>query len=159
MTEEPRALTPRLVELWNAHHDDRPVLVIRCASERSCRLTLGRLWATSDGLLLHYFQHVAPRRFEVDTTTLTDEQVRAHIARPHSGLRRYEPGAATGISRGLRDEVGSLAMLDVEAWWQPAEAGCSRHEGLIELDRQQMLDAAHAAARRGSQATLSVSAH
>jgi hypothetical protein len=151
---EPRALNRQIVDLWRVHRDDRPVLVIRCGAEQNCEATLGRVWVTREGLLLHYFQHVAPRRMNVDASAVPDEQLREYLDSERSGLKRYEPGSPTGIGTGLRDDDGWLAMLDVDALWHPASVGCSRHDGLIDLDRQQLLDTALTAARTGRPAKL-----
>lgn len=114
------------------------------------------MWATPGGLLLHYHQHVAPERFGVDTGNLTDDQLADHLASGDSGLRRYEPGQATGIGDGLPDDDGWLALLDVDAYWHPPAIGCLNHSGIVELAREQLLDTAMSAVRSGRHAEITL---
>ncbi len=143
----PRDRDGRLVPLYDRHHEEPPVVTIVCGAERGrCRQRLGTVWATPVGLLLHYRQHVAPRRLTVDTSGLTEQEL-ARYLREQTALRRFEPGQSTGIGAGLRDQDGCLALLDVDRYWDPAELSCWKHDGLVELDRQHTLDVALRAVR------------
>ncbi len=151
----PRDLDGTLVPLWEEHHKHQPVLTILCGADgRRCRNRLAKVWATPAGLLLHYHQHVAPKRFGVDAGDLTDEQLAAYVAGGDSGLRRYEPGRDTGIGTGLADEDGWLALLDVDDYWHPPQIGCLSHSGLVEVDRARLLQPALKAVRTGRHAEM-----
>ena len=155
MTPAPGDWDGALVPLFDEVHGQGPVVTILCgAGDGQCRRRLGRVWAIREGLLLHYVQHIAPRRFGVDTSALTPEQLAEYLASDDNPLRRFQPGQPTGIGTGLLDNGGWLALVDVDAYWHPVEVGCMKHEGLLDLDRQMVLEAALAAVRAGRPAEL-----
>ena len=155
MTEVPRDFDGALVPLYEEVHEQRPVVTILCGADGGrCRKRLGRVWATRGGLLVHYVRHVAPLRFNVDTGNLTEEKLAALLASGESGLGRYEPGQPTGIGDGLRDDDGCLALLDHKFYRHSPEVGCLTHDGIIEIARDELLEAALAAVRRGRPAEL-----
>lgn len=150
MTPDPADWDGRLLPLWHKHHEDKPCVTLLCGADRGrCQKRLGKVWATPAGLLLHYFQHVAPRRFGVDTSALTEKQLLDYLAQEDNAFRRFEPGQETGIAHGLRDEAGLLALVDDATLWHPVEAGCFDHDGLVEVDREELLALALSAVRKG----------
>jgi hypothetical protein len=53
-TVEPQGIFPGVTQLWHEHHNDAPLVVIRCGADTAqgrCRGEVGRVWTTPRGLL------------------------------------------------------------------------------------------------------------
>lgn len=149
-----------LLALWREVRGIPELLSIRCgarAGKDHCRESLGAVWPTERGMLLHSYAHVAPTRVQVhvdeDDHGLT-EAIQRDATEGRSAVRSWAPGESTGITQGLPDRRGTLMLLDDPDQWFRANVGCLTHAPLVQLDRLTLLAAAERAAaqsrRRGS---------
>jgi len=67
-TVEPQGIFPWVTQLWHEHHDDVPLVVVRCGK---CLVEVGRVWDTPRGLLAELRQTRPGREMRVSPSAAT----------------------------------------------------------------------------------------
>lgn len=139
-----------LLAAWREVRESPELLSVRCGADGGrCRTSLGAVWATHRGFLLHAFAHVAPTRVHVnvdETDRALVEAIQRDAQDGRSPVQSWAPGQSTGITQGLPDGRGVLMLVDDASQWFDARVGCLTHAPVVELDRLNLLAAAERAA-------------
>jgi hypothetical protein len=118
-TVEPQGIFPWVTQLWHEHHDDAPLLVVRCGADTAkgrCRGEVGRVWTTPRGLLAELRQERPGREMNVSPAAATKPE-KFSVMRPD------------GTGHSKRTPIPS-AVIMLEMGLEAMLVACPRHGDL-----------------------------
>lgn len=118
-TVEPEGIFPEVTQLWREHHDDAPLVVIRCGADTAqgkCRGEIGRVWATPHGLLAELRQDRPGREMRINPAAATKPE-KFSVMRPD------------GTGHSKRIPIPPAAIM-LEMGLQRMPVACSKHGDL-----------------------------